>query len=169
MPVCIRDFSFWHKNCLTYLYQNSCMITAGVTIHSIVKVSGKEALPQQDILAIEEPLQIQLHFKTAAESIKKNIAVTMRTPGNDEELAAGFLFTENIITSPEQINTIQQDDTNNISIILKENTLPLLHNSERNFYTTSSCGVCGKVSIDAVKTTARFTDAVHFAIPVETV
>lgn len=162
-------FFFWHKNCLTYLYQNVCMITAGVAIHSIVKVSGKETVPQQDMLAIEEPLQIQLRFNTNAESITKNIAVTMRTPGHDQELAAGFLFTENIITHPEQINTIQQDDVNNILIILKENTLPLLHNSERNFYTTSSCGVCGKTSIDAVKTTAAFTDAVHFTVPVETV
>jgi FdhD protein len=105
----------------------------------------------------------------SAESSTKNIAVTMRTPGHDRELAAGFLFTENIITTPEQINSIQQDDVNNILITLNENTLPLLHNSERNFYTTSSCGVCGKTSINAVKTTAAFTDAVHFTVPVETV
>ena len=84
--------------------------------------------------------------------MKKNIAVTMRTPGNDKELAAGFLFTEGVIEHIDWINIIEQPTYNNNSILvtLRENLFPKLNNTERNFYTTSSCGICGKASIDAV-------------------
>ncbi|MES2851155.1 MAG: formate dehydrogenase accessory sulfurtransferase FdhD, partial [Bacteroidota bacterium] len=83
------------------------METAGIALHSIIK-ANKNTLrqQQQDILAVEEPLQIQLQLHTNTGRITKNIAVTMRTPGNDNELAAGFLFTEGILTNREQIASI---------------------------------------------------------------
>src|SRR3954447_15840420 len=84
----------------------------------------------------------------------------MRTPGNDFELATGFLFTEGIINSVNDINTIKhcnEPHGNVVRIELKDDVEVELGRLERNFYTTSSCGVCGKSSIEAVKTTCRLT------------
>lgn len=102
-------------------------------------------------MAVEEPLQIQLGLNGNI----KNIAVTMRTPGNDVELAAGFLFTEGIITTRNQIR-LTGNSENNVVVTLNEGEDVSLQNTERNFYATSSCGVCGKASIDAVKTNPAF-------------
>ena len=111
-----------------------------------------------DQVAVEEPLEIQLAYSTATGRIQKNIAVTMRTPGNDEELAAGFLFTENIIQNLEAIHEIKYNasDDNRVLVILRENIIPVLNKADRNFYTTSSCGICGKASIDAVRTSSLY-------------
>ena len=117
-----------------------------------------------DHLAVEEPLEIQLAFSNATGRLQKNIAVTMRTPGHDNDLAAGFLFTEAIIRSAKCVAQIKQPggDANRVLVELKPNVLPSLKNSERNFYTTSSCGICGKSSIDAItqnSTYAELTDS----------
>ncbi len=145
------------------------MEIAGLTLHSVIKAKGDNLQPQQDILAVEEPLQIQLQLNTSTGRIHKNIAITMRTPGNDDELAAGFLFTEGIINNRQQIAGIchVHNDENNVLVALKDDAVPVLQNSERNFYTTSSCGVCGKASIDAIKTASAFNDAVHFTVAVD--
>jgi FdhD protein len=94
----------------------------------------------------------------------QNISVTMRTPGNDAELAAGFLFTEGIIKCSEAITGIEhcfiacaENKENVIAVKLAEGIMPNLRNTERNFYTTSSCGVCGKGSIEAIRTVSAFT------------
>lgn len=78
----------------------------------------------------------------------------MRTPGNDEELAIGFLFTEGIIKYSEQVSDVKKMlfYENKVLITLNENEIPELQNSGRNFYITSGCGVCGKASIDAIRT-----------------
>lgn len=113
-----------------------------------------------DKVAIEEPLEIQLAYSTPTGHLQKNIAVTMRTPGNDEELAAGFLFTEGIINTTIAIKEIKQNtaDENRVLVTLHENILPLLSNATRNFYTTSSCGICGKASIDAISTISIYEE-----------
>ena len=82
----------------------------------------------------------------------------MRTPGHDMELAAGFLFTEGIIRNNREILCIEQEDSdkNRIMVALQPNIKINLKNTERNFYTTSSCGVCGKSSIDAIKTVSAY-------------
>ncbi len=146
------------------------METAAVALHSIIKVKADKFSLQEDILAVEEPLQIQLQYNPGSGMLVKNMAVTMRTPGNDHELAAGFLFTEGIISAPDQINSIQQMDfePNNVLVSLKEGINPLLQKSERNFYTTSSCGVCGKTSIDAIKTVSLYNEHIHFTIHTST-
>lgn len=104
-----------------------------------------------DVLATEEPLEIRMQYGAKGERITKNISVTMRTPGNDVELATGFLFTEGIIKNPNAISQSFQLGENIIQIMLNENLAFDLSKLDRNFYTTSSCGVCGKSSIDAVK------------------
>jgi len=125
----------------------------------IQKINAGKITESDDKVAAEEPLEIQLQYSTANGKLLKNIAVTMRTPGNDEELAAGFLFTEGIIKNAAAIREIKRShgDENAILVILKENIIPVVGNAARNFYTTSSCGVCGKASIDAISTISQFT------------
>lgn len=124
----------------------------------IHKVSSGEMNEAADKVAVEEPMQIQLMYSTATGQMLKDIAVTMRTPGNDEELAAGFLFTEGIIKTHDDISEIKQAhaDENSVQVVLKENIKPALANAARNFYTTSSCGICGKASIDAIQTVSQY-------------
>ena len=136
------------------------METCSTESIKIRKISAGIIRETEDELAIEEPLQIQLEYSTTAGMMRKNIAVTMRTPGYDQELAAGFLFTEGIINGKDQIDSIRQshDSDNKITVVLKENVKPRLHHSDRNFYTTSSCGICGKVSIDAISAVSLYKD-----------
>lgn len=129
----------------------------------IVKVKGNESFPYTDDLSVEEPLEIRISYGSNEHRESKNISVTMRTPGNDKELAAGFLFTEGIISGYPQIQNIGQPHAecsrnrdNIIEVELAEDFVPQLKNADRNFYTTSSCGVCGKGSIESIKTVSAF-------------
>ena len=110
----------------------------------------------EDELAIEEPLEIQLAYESGTGFIKKNIAVTMRTPGSDEELAVGFLFTEGIIKNRNEIKGIDQPNENSVLVRLNEGVKRQFNTISRNFYTTSSCGICGKASIDAVTVLSEY-------------
>jgi FdhD protein len=103
----------------------------------------------KDQVGVEEPLEIRLC--NADSSLRQNISVTMRTPGNDEELAVGFLFTEGIVKSFTEIENINLPEENVIEVVLKKEARPDTAKLQRNFYMTSSCGVCGKTSIDAIK------------------
>jgi FdhD protein len=134
------------------------MKNVGVEHISIQKISAGEISETEDWVAVEEPLEIQLAYSTATGRMQKNIAVTMRTPGNDEELAAGFLFTEGIIKDNTSIREVKHPaaDNNQVLVILHENNIPLLTNASRNFYSTSSCGICGKASIDAIITISPY-------------
>lgn len=111
-----------------------------------------------DTLAAEEPLEIRVNGRP--------LTVTMRTPGHDFELAAGFLVSEGVIHAADDIASIRYcagavvDDVNTYNVVdvrlgvhVPEPSVSL----ERNFYTTSSCGVCGKASLDAVRTVARWS------------
>src|SRR5579883_1222856 len=128
---------------------------------SIKKVNASAVSDAYDLLAAEEPLEIRLQYGPANARITKNISVTMRTPGNDAELALGFLFSEGIISAAEDVITALPDRKNEniILVALKDTIAPNLGNIERNFYTTSSCGVCGKASIEAVKTACNIPDS----------
>ncbi len=124
----------------------------------IQKITRGKLQDFQDTLAVEEPLEITLSYLLHQQRMEKIISITMRTPGNDEDLAIGFLFTEGILQSKDQLDfhtPIVQTD-NKVKVNLHDNTNPNLRNSERNFYTTSSCGVCGKSSIEAIKTVSLF-------------
>jgi FdhD protein len=128
---------------------------------SIRRISQNQLKESEtDTLAIEEPLEIRLGFTENGKFQHKAVSITMRTPGDDFELAAGFLFTEGILTAKNQFlsikhcgrfgqlkNTVRVDLHGEVEINLKK--------IERNFYTTSSCGVCGKSSIEALETGAR--------------
>lgn len=129
----------------------------------ITRVKEGEVAEITDVLAIEEPLEIRLEYTLNGDIRVQNVSVTMRTPGNDAELAAGFLFTEGIIKSSDEIASIDhcfiacaENKENVIQVKLNEGVTPNLQNTERNFYTTSSCGVCGKGSIAAIRTVGTF-------------
>ncbi|MBB6109597.1 FdhD protein [Mucilaginibacter lappiensis] len=129
----------------------------------IIKVNAAEVASAIDVLAIEEPLEIRLEHGPDGQRQVQNISVTMRTPGHDAELANGFLFTESIIKNSEDIAKTEhcfiacaEDKENVIQVSLAPDIVPHLQNAERNFYTTSSCGVCGKGSINAIRTVSSF-------------
>src|SRR5689334_8257983 len=98
-------------------------------------------MSDQDLLAVEEPLQIRLG--------DRDLAITMRTPGNDEELAVGFLFTEGLLSGRDAIESVKPGE-NSLTIALKGDAPPDLSSQTRHFYLTSSCGVCGKASVNAL-------------------
>lgn len=131
----------------------------------ILKEEAGQWSEQEDRLAVEEPLAISLQYLSNGVPLQKMISVTMRTPGQDAELAAGFLFTEGIVSKPEQVKLITPaaSGPNTILVILDDGVSPALNSMERNFYTTSSCGVCGKASIDALRSVSAFRD-----LPIET-
>jgi FdhD protein len=123
----------------------------------ISKVSDEKRTEQQDRVAVEEPLEIQLSAATAAGSAAKSISITMRTPGDDRELALGFLLTEGVIQSADQVASVMHTGPaaenglqNTIRVELQADVDVALDKLERHFYTTSSCGVCGKASLDAL-------------------
>ncbi len=124
------------------------------------KVSVNELLDADDELAVEEPLEINLRYGSTGTPVQKCVSITMRTPGNDEELGVGFLFTEGIIQKREEVSEVSAVPfaDNKVLITLSKNKQPLLLNAERNFYTTSSCGVCGKTGIDAIRTTSIYNN-----------
>ena len=125
----------------------------------IKRASSNNLSDAYEELAIEEPLEIQLIFGENKNTLPKTISITMRTPGHDEELAVGFLFTEGIIQNKQQIEkTDVSAIENKILITLHDNKSINLQNLERNFYTTSSCGVCGKTSIAAIKTISKYNN-----------
>lgn len=113
---------------------------------------------EKDTLAVEEPLGIYLQYGPQSSATTQSVSVTMRTPGADKELSVGFLFTEGIICDPAQVTEAREGvfGENTALVKLSEEAKPVLRNAERNFYTTSSCGVCGKTSIDAIRVTSQF-------------
>jgi len=102
--------------------------------------AGGASMRAQDLVAVEEPLQIRLG--------ELDVAITMRTPGHDRELALGFLYTEGLLASPDQIAYVRVDDSGAVVVSLIAGLAPAI--DARRFYVTSSCGICGKASIDAL-------------------
>ena len=107
----------------------------------IVRSTGSS---DHDRVVVEEPLEIRIGDRP--------VSVTLRTPGEDFDLAAGFLFTESILRSPDDIDSIRHwGSPNVVRVGLREGTAIDLQRLQRHFYSTSSCGVCGKTSIDALR------------------
>ena len=101
---------------------------------------GGANLRTQDLVAVEEPLQIRLGVS--------DVAITMRTPGQDRELAIGFLYTEGLLTNPDDLAEVRGDDSGAVIVSLVAGLAPNV--DARRFYVTSSCGICGKASIEAL-------------------
>jgi FdhD protein len=135
----------------------------------ISKVDGSRTTSTHDSVAVEEPLEIQLTSRSADGSAAKSVSITMRTPGDDHELALGFLFTEGIIQSADQVVSVRhcgQADPdsgfeNTVRVEIRPDVDLHLDRLQRHFYTTSSCGVCGKASLDALRVTGQASLAAH--------
>ncbi len=117
----------------------------------------ENAIDRTDHIAIEDPLEIQLRHPKYNMGIPRAISITMRTPGADVDLALGFLFTERIIDYKNQVVQVRQSSTNAVWVLVHEDVQIKELSLERNFYTTSSCGVCGKASIDAIRMNSMYT------------
>jgi len=124
----------------------------------LIYTTGTEkSSKRNDYIAIEEPVEMSVEFGKSGERKQQNIAITMRTPGNDEVLSIGFLLTEGIIQSYENIEAINADGLNNtIQINLSPNSNFDIDKLSRHLFTSSSCGVCGKTSIDHLKTSVPY-------------
>jgi len=127
--------------------------------YSISKYKNSKIQETKDSISVEEPLEMRLKYKKENEWKTQNISITMRTPGNDEDLIRGFLFNEKIIDSLDQIESVEQkgDDVGDYN--LKNIIEATINNTDnldigklkRNFLTNSSCGVCGKTSLDSIE------------------
>jgi FdhD protein len=130
---------------------------------------GGSVVATDDVVATEEPLEIRLELDGASgERIERSISITMRTPGNDEELALGFLFSEGIIRGSKDVLIARPCGPpapngliNVVRVELASGVGVELDRLERHFYTSSSCGVCGKASLDAVAIQGRFDIAAN--------
>ena len=112
----------------------------------MTRVDQGQVVQRPDTLAVEEPLEIRVDGRP--------MSVTMRTPGHDLDLALGFLLTEGIVTKPDDIAGAINCADNVVDVTLR---VPLPDDTPlRNFYTSSSCGMCGKASIDAVRTSSPY-------------
>ena len=126
---------------------------------NISQVQGDQQSTCEDHVAVEEPLEIQLSSTTADTAAAKSISITMRTPGHDVELALGFLLTEAIISSMDEVSktghTGAPDPESGFQNIVRVELEPHvgvdMDRLQRHFYATSSCGVCGKTSIEALR------------------
>ena len=127
--------------------------------YNITKLKGSIKEEVQDHISVEEPLEMSLKFKRGDEWNVENISITMRTPGNDEDLISGFLYNERII---ENINEIEKVETkgeivgdynlqNKIEVTINNTKNLDIGKIKRNFITNSSCGVCGKTSLDSIE------------------
>jgi len=123
----------------------------------VLRIDGDRVVHRPDTLAVEEPLEIRVGGRP--------LSVTMRTPGDDMDLAAGFLVSEGVISRTDELRGMRFCDgavvdglnTYNVLDLELDPSVPALDPSvERSFYTTSSCGVCGKASLDAVRTTTSY-------------
>jgi FdhD protein len=126
-----------------------------------IDTAGQGTVERRDTLAAEEPLEIRVG--PAGPARRRPLAVTMRTPGDDLDLAIGFLLTEGVIRDAGDVVTAQlcagtetPNTYNVVDVVLADHVPPPETDPSRNFYTTSSCGVCGKASIDAIRTRSRF-------------
>jgi FdhD protein len=117
-----------------------------------------------DRVAVEEPLEIKLAYTADGERAIRTVAITMRTPGDDINLVLGFLFTEGLIHSHADVLSVEFCDVageeraqpNSLLVDLRPDMQVDLQSLDRHFYTTSSCGVCGKTSLEAIRAQAKF-------------
>jgi FdhD protein len=127
--------------------------------YKITKFSKGKLENIEDLISIEEPLEISLKFKDKEKWITKSLSITMRTPGHDDDLVRGFLFNEQIIQNIKDIDNIESFGDKVGQYNIQNKILVTLNNSQniniskikRDFLTNSSCGVCGKSSLDALE------------------
>ena len=139
--------------------------------YKVLKFSSEIFRDTEDLISIEEPLEISLKYKLENKWNNQNLSITMRTPGHDKDLVRGFLFNEQIITSLNDIKAIESYGDKVGQYNIQNKILATLTNAEniniakikRDFLTNSSCGVCGKSSLDALEIIKK--DKTHSSEP----
>jgi FdhD protein len=139
--------------------------------YKVLKFSSEIFRDTEDLISVEEPLEISLKYKLENKWNKQNLSITMRTPGHDKDLVRGFLFNEQIITSLNDIKAIESYGDKVGQYNIQNKILATLTNTEninitkikRDFLTNSSCGVCGKSSLDALEIIKK--DKTHSSEP----
>lgn len=131
------------------------MSTLGISTAKILKVNSGETTEVNDLIVREEPLEIRVGYGLDTQRKEFALAVTMRTPGADEELARGFLLTEGVVKSDADILSAKycmqaKHPENTLKVELKTDVIFDPEKFKRNFYATSSCGVCGKAVLEAI-------------------
>ncbi|OEK00677.1 formate dehydrogenase accessory protein FdhD [Roseivirga sp. 4D4] len=129
----------------------------------VIRVGTQSTEAKPDLVVSEEPLEIRIGHGPEDKREQFSVSVTMRTPGNDEALCLGFLFTEGIINSMDEVMSVKYCEDlgraegleNLMRVELKPSVVISDDQFKRNFYTTSSCGVCGKASIDSIKVSCQ--------------
>jgi FdhD protein len=137
-----------------YFGSMSAQSRPGPTVSaSPLVITAGAAKPRSDLLVAEEPLEIRINQG----GVDHPISVTMRTPGNDFELAVGFLYTEGVIRGRDEVDQVrycvggpEEQQFNIVTVALRPGVSFDAESLKRNFYTTSSCGVCGKASLEAL-------------------
>ena len=127
--------------------------------YKVLKYSSNKFENIDDLISIEEPLEISLKYKESDKWTNQSLSITMRTPGDDEDLVRGFLYNEQIITNIDDIDSIESYGDKVGQYNIQNKILATLNNSKniniskikRDFLTNSSCGVCGKSSLDALE------------------
>ena len=131
--------------------------------YKVTKFKKNRLENTEDFISIEEPLEISLKYKDNEKFISRSLSITMRTPGNDEDLVRGFLFNEQIIENIKDIESIesfgekvgQYNIQNKIIVTLNNSKNINISKIKRDFLSNSSCGVCGKSSLDALEITKK--------------
>jgi len=127
--------------------------------YNITRLNGSIKEEVQEHVSVEEPLEMSLKFKKGDRWNIENISITMRTPGNDEDLVSGFLYNEKIIENINEIEKVEKKGEivgdynlqNKIEITINNTKNLNIRKIKKNFITNSSCGVCGKTSLDSIE------------------
>ncbi len=123
----------------------------GAREFDVRQVRGAAGEVVSDLIAIEEPLEIRIVIDVDGKKKDRSISITMRTPGSDAKLAVGFLVTEGIVTARDDVVMVRPCRSGSVVRVRLHDRLPVdLQRLQRHFFTSSSCGVCGKASIEAV-------------------
>ncbi len=127
--------------------------------YNITRLNGSIKEEVQEHVSVEEPLEMSLKFKKGDRWNIENISITMRTPGNDEDLVSGFLYNEKIIENINEIEKVEKKGEivgdynlqNKIEVTINNTKNLNIRKIKKNFITNSSCGVCGKTSLDSIE------------------
>ena len=127
--------------------------------YNVTKLKKNTTNEVKDFVSVEEPLEMSLKFQTNGNWQIENVSITMRTPGNDEDLISGFLYNERIIENFSEIEIVEKEGSKVGDYNIQNKIVATINNIKnvdiskfkRNFLTNSSCGVCGKTSLDTIE------------------